>query len=418
VKSAISPPADLTLPLAGSTTARTVLSRAIGRLFGDLHDVLRGPIDSKGGSAGVLRARRPIGDEFVRRDIAALSAVLAKTPDRQAALASVLRRPNVGALVRCARTSPADPVLIAELLSTLAVELAVLGVLPGPVRFERGPAKIVSLLGGFVLEHSAGALVISNDAIETASGTRIALGANADLRRPFHTIEGSVLLALEDNNPLAMFEAHPNKSGNRIDLGGHSAEEWCASLRDALVRIAHYLPELRAEHDLFIQQYVPVGYDAEAHLSASYREAIGTIYLGLHPQPMTMTEAVIHEFSHNKLNALFEIDDVLHNAYSPLFKSPVRPDPRPLHGILLAVHAFIPVARLYEAMLEANDPLSSHPSFGGRFDAIKAKNHEGIEVLLEHADPTPAGRALLDELARWDRHFGGDSRAVKELPPD
>ena len=73
--------------------------------------------------------------------------------------------------------------------------------------------------------------------------------------------------------------------------------------------------------------------------------------------------------------------------------------------MLLAVHAFIPVARLYEAMREANDPLASHPSFETRFRHICAGNHEGMEVLLAHAEPTPAGRAVLDELDRWDRHF-------------
>src|SRR6185503_20664745 len=95
-------------------------------------------------------------------------------------------------------------------------------------------------------------------------------------------------------------------------------------------------------------------------LSASYQEAIGTIYMTLHPSLMTMTEALIHEFSHNKINALFEIDDVLENAWSPLYASPVRPDPRPLHGVLLAVHAFLPVARLYEALIQAREPAAQH----------------------------------------------------------
>jgi HEXXH motif-containing protein len=250
----------------------------------------------------------------------------------------------------------------------------------------------VSLAGRFAVDLAPGAVV--GPGIEGSSGC-------------FHVVDRDIVLALEDNNPLSMMEAHPKKSGNRIDLGEHSAEEWCASLRSSLGSIERYLPDLRGEIDLYVQQFVPVGYDAESHLSASYREAIGTIYLTLHPQPMTMTEAVIHEFSHNKVNALFEVDDVLHNAFAPLFKSPVRPDPRPLHGVLLAVHAFVPVARLYEAMRDAGDPLSKHPSFESRFAKIVAGNHEGIEVLRENAEPTEAGRALLDELVRWDRHFVG-----------
>src|SRR5678816_2110374 len=95
--------------------------------------------------------------------------------------------------------------------------------------------------------------------------------------------------------------------------------------------------------------------------------------------------AVIHEFSHNKINALFEIDDVLENAWSPLYASPVRPDPRPLHGVLLAVHAFLPIARLYELMIEAGDPQAASAAFIERFERVREVNREGASVLLEHA---------------------------------
>jgi HEXXH motif-containing protein len=224
-------------------------------------------------------------------------------------------------------------------------------------------------------------------------------------RSPYHLLAGDILLALEDNNPLAMVEAHPDKFGNAIDLGGRPLPEWLGALRASLALVGDHLPALRAEMDLYLQQVVPVGFDAEKHLSASYREAIGTVYLTLHPSPLTMVEAIIHEFSHNKLNALFEVDDVLENAFEPLYPSPVRPDPRPLHGVLLAVHAFVPVARLYELLIEARHPLASAPSFRERLRGIVEGNHEGTEVLLTHARPTRVGQGLLDELARWDRYF-------------
>ncbi len=389
-------PNDLTLPTPGSTTARAVLSRAIGRLLPDLRDVLQ----------------RPIAHAALRRDVSALARAISSIPDRAAALSSVVRRPNVSALIRSARVQAVvEPALLSELVSTLAVELAVQSALVAPVRIEAPPRRVVSLAGRLVLDlPERCALEISSErlVIEHADGRDVVTPDAPEgrfVRRPFHAVERGILLALEDNNPLAMFEAHPNKSGNRIDLGGRSVAEWCDALRDALARIGRYLPDLRAEIDLFVQQLVPVGFDEEAHLSASYREAIGTIYLSLHPQPMTMTEAIVHEFSHNKINALFEIDDVLHDAYAPVYKSPVRPDPRPLHGVLLAVHAFVPVARLYEAMREAGDPLAGRPGFDARFAAIVAGNREGLDVLRAHARPTPAGRALLDELDRWDRHF-------------
>jgi HEXXH motif-containing protein len=165
------------------------------------------------------------------------------------------------------------------------------------------------------------------------------------------------------------------------------------------------MPALRGEMDLFVHQIVPVGYHDQRHLSASYQESIGTIYMTLHPNPMTMTEALIHEFSHNKLNALFELDPVLDNAFWPLYASPVRPDPRPLHGVVLAVHAFQPIARLYEAMTEAGEPVSKSPDFQRRFAQIRKVNRDGAEVVLGHGVPTAVGRGLLDEMRRWDEHF-------------
>ena len=217
-------------------------------------------------------------------------------------------------------------------------------------------------------------------------------------------ITDTLMLALVDNNPLAMSEAHPDKSGNALDLGGRPASEWTDTLAQGLDLIGEHMPDLRGEIDLYLHQIVPVGYDEHAHLSASYQEVIGTVYMTLHPQLMTMVEATIHEFQHNKLHAQLELDPLLENAFWPLYSSPVRPDPRPLQGVLLAVHAFLPVARLYQRMRAAGHPGTRGPDFERRYAQIVAGNHEGATVLLEHAAPTQIGGALLDEIRRWDQH--------------
>jgi HEXXH motif-containing protein len=118
---------------------------------------------------------------------------------------------------------------------------------------------------------------------------------------------------------------------------------------------------------------------------------------------MTMTEAVIHEYQHSKLNMLFHLEAVMYNAFHPLYTSPVRPDPRPLHGIMLAAHAFVPVAELYRRMEEAGAPMSMNGYFRERFEQIVGKNSDAISTLLENADPTPRGRAVIDELDRLNR---------------
>jgi HEXXH motif-containing protein len=301
--------------------------------------------------------------------VAALEAALASLSD-PAPLISVLRRPHVGALVRTLRVTPPGEgqSLLVELVATLAGDLAHLGAI-APVPLRQRPPRIVSPVTG---------------------------------RDDYHPVEGDILFALIDNNPLAMHEAHPDKGGNAIDLGGRGIEAWLSSLRGALALVTTHLPDLRTEMSLYLQQIVPVGFFEDRHLSASYREAIGTVYLSLHPSPMTMVEALVHEFQHNKLNALFESDDVLENAHHPLYASPVRPDPRPLHGVLLAVHAFLPVARLYERMIAAG-----RRDLDARYRDVIRINREGTEVLLAHARPTPVGKGLLDEMARWHAHFAG-----------
>jgi hypothetical protein len=345
----LTPPRDLTIPQPGSTTARDVLSRAIGRLLRELRPLLRAHAASAPGDVAAVEA-----------SFASLSEV--------APLVSVLRRPHVGGLLRALRATPPGDggALLVELLATLTGDLAHLRAI-APVPLRERPPRVLSPVTG---------------------------------RDGYHVIEGDTLLALADNNPLAMHEAHPDKEGNAVDLGGRPIEEWLSSLRGALALVATHLPDLRAEMRFYVQQVVPVGFFADRHLSASYREAIGTLYLSLHPSPMTMVEAVIHEFQHNKLNALFESDDVLENAHEPLYASPVRPDPRPLHGVLLAVHAFLPVARLYERMIAAGAT-----GLDARYREILRINREGSEVLLANARPTPVGQGVLDEMARWHAHF-------------
>ena len=41
-----------------------------------------------------------------------------------------------------------------------------------------------------------------------------------------------------------------------------------------------------------------------------------------------------------------------------------------LHGVLLAVHAFLPVARLYEKMIEARHPLAAREDFVARHTSV------------------------------------------------
>ena len=206
--------------------------------------------------------------------------------------------------------------------------------------------------------------------------------------------------ALGDANPLAHIDAHPEKAGNTIALGEASTETWMVRINEARALIRGVLPDLASEHELILSCITPVGTDAERSLSASYREAIGQVYVSLHPDPVIMAEALVHECQHNKANLLSYSDPLLQNA-DTFVVSPVRPDLRPLWGLLLAVHAFLPV----EAMLRELVALGSYPTAPERLRAVRRVNREGMAVLRQEAVTTVIGARLLAGLDALAREF-------------
>lgn len=307
---------------------------------------------------------------------------------------------------------------LATVVPHMLLELAIRGLIAPAafVEFLHGAPRLASLSLGVEIEPPAGAdswrfganqltAMRAGVALETLrlDGSADASASGFRIQRKYLRVGGITRFALIDHNPLAAFEAHPDKHGNHVDLGGSAVEAWVSSLDEAFALIAEHVAEVFGEMRMLLHEVIPVGFDRERHLSASYREAIGTVYVTLHPNVMTMTEALIHEFQHNKLNLVSYGEDFLENAFEPRFRSPVRPDPRPLWGILLAVHAFLPVAVLYRRMRAAAHPMTRAPEFERRLAEIDLKNHEGMQMLRTHAVWTPAGRALFSDLDALDR---------------
>jgi HEXXH motif-containing protein len=225
---------------------------------------------------------------------------------------------------------------------------------------------------------------------------RVPLAGGAGVFLPL--ADEHVRLALADANPLAHVEAHPDKRGNALSLGGRDVDEWRAALSAALALVARHLPGVHAEMRLAELLVIPVGYEPERHLSASYREYVGACYVTLHPRVTTLAEALVHEFQHGKANLASFHDPLLENGFGELVRSPVRPDPRPLWGVLLAAHAFVPVAELYLRLRDAGDA-----SVAPRLAEVVARNGEALATLAAHARPTPVGRRMLDELGARHR---------------
>lgn len=222
-------------------------------------------------------------------------------------------------------------------------------------------------------------------------------GATGD---PVHVPLRRGHLCVHDTNPLWSVEEHPDKRGNQTDLADRSVDEWRRALDDALALIEAGLPLLYAELHHTLRRVVPVGYHPERHLSASYTEAPGLIYMTLHPDVLTLAEAIVHETQHGKLNALLWHDRVLVNGRSEWTTSPVRDDLRPLMGVLLAVHAFVPVAALHRGLADARHRIAETGPFQARREAVLTTNADGLRTLYRLGKWTEQGARLRDALGR------------------
>lgn len=252
-----------------------------------------------------------------------------------------------------------------------------------------------------LLAARSGALSRSDALAVATPNLRRALGlpTDTDTIPQLSELPGSpVRLALADSNPLADREAHPDKTGNAWSLGGHLLAEWQEALGAALALLDAHLPEWTSELPVSLERLVPVGYEPELHLSASYREAPGLAYLTLHPNVVTLAEAIVHETQHGKLMLLTWLDPVLRNGNTTWTRSPVRPDLRPLMGVLLAVHAFVPVAALHARLAAADHPSSRTPHFAKRRQDVLAGNENGLRAVQDLGDPTPPGGRVIAAL--------------------
>jgi HEXXH motif-containing protein len=386
-------PSDITIPADGSTTARDILSAYLRKQYRTLLAI---PFARLTGTSE--------GDAFVER----MRALAKEDPGL---LFTILRKPTIGGLIRLIATRDGSMAEIAhwaaEIMGLIGFELAAAGRGSGTVPAAGAYPMLTSLHGRVALAIPSTARTVTFDGSIVSwdglgSGAVDLDEAPVGLEHPYHTIRDAIVLATYDNNPRAGVEAHPDKAGNHVDLGAKSADEWVASLREAFDMVEAHTPQLVPEINLLIHQMVPVGFEPEKHLSASLMELIGNIYLSLHPDPVVMAEAIVHEFSHNKINMLWSLNPLLENAFQPLYSSPVRPDPRPLFGVLLAVHAFLPVETMYLAMRDADHPVTRHPRFASRLAQVRKANAEAAATVLGNGIPTPAGQPVLEEIRRLD----------------
>ncbi len=160
--------------------------------------------------------------------------------------------------------------------------------------------------------------------------------------------ETNIKLTINDNNPYNNFDAHPDHKNTWWFLW------WWSKTESEWLDIYNKTFELLKKIDLWfyhelnkiINKIIPLWTSLWVHNSASYKEAIGHIYLwytidSSNPE-INNLEAIIHESSHNKLNLIMQFDPIILNTREEKYYSAIRPDARHIHWVFIGYHAFAP----------------------------------------------------------------------------
>jgi hypothetical protein len=89
------------------------------------------------------------------------------------------------------------------------------------------------------------------------------------------------------------------------------------------------------------------------HNSETYPDLPGVVFLTLHSE-LQIIEALVHESAHLHLFMAERSGALVDPRHTACYKSPLRADPRPLRGILLAGHALAYIAAYYTDALHAS----------------------------------------------------------------
>ena len=399
-------PAFLTLPEAGDTAYRKVLRKVRLRALGHLLHLGTAPPAPAPGMATLARVLAPTAKKHTATVLSAVGLHDVITP-------LLCHRSGLCSL---------DDVLDTAIPTFLAA-LGAAHILPEAILWDRAFPRLLDSRTG--LEHRSetgriDGMLADQSGIEIRVGGQFwRLGSQPvpsvlATRRVLHAVSRGLQVSLVDTNPLSMIEAHPDKAGNALSLGERPLSDWTDALGDSLKLIQAGLPEWAASLPRTPVRVVPVGFEPEKHLSASYREALGVAYMTLHPSTLTLAEALVHETQHSRINTLLLLDPVFENAQTTWTPSPVRPDLRPLAGVLLAVHAFVPVAVLHARLAAMDHPLAQtdDDAFAMRRAAVLVGNERGLRTCQELARPTAMGQRLMramQQVHAWTcaQHPGG-----------
>ncbi len=184
----------------------------------------------------------------------------------------------------------------------------------------------------------------------------------------------------------------------RVDKS--SLQRWRTSTQAAwdLLQVVH--PAYSSEVDQYVSVIVPLlSQSANVHVSCSFPETYGMVQMSWSERVSQLAEALVHEYHHNKLNTLFDLDPlIIDTSGAAVYYSPWRDDSRPLQGLLHGIFAFQSVTHFWLAYL--NRSLPEHQWAEHEYVRRRAQTLTAVEALLDQAELTEVGEVVVSEIKR------------------
>jgi HEXXH motif-containing protein len=163
-----------------------------------------------------------------------------------------------------------------------------------------------------------------------------------------------------------------------------------------------YLPDVAAWLGEVMRLCLPIRRRPDAKFkSASRADLPGVVFCDLGVSWSLILEGLVHETSHLRLFLEEHAGPLIPADHHATYRSPLRPEPRPLRGLLLAYHALAHMAALYRDLETAvpTAPISQDAN------TIRVKLAESRAVILAaRGHLTPRGADFVERTERVCSH--------------
>ncbi|MGN4561092.1 aKG-HExxH-type peptide beta-hydroxylase [Bacillus cereus group sp. MYBK5-2] len=186
------------------------------------------------------------------------------------------------------------------------------------------------------------------------------------------------------SNSLGIRLASPSASEGYIHLptmNHNRVEKDVMLLLRSLALLNHYMPDCMTWITSVTRAIIVFPSIPNIHQSWSRKDTPGVIYMTAPQSVLEGLEAIVHESAHRHLFLAETYGPLVQPGDSAIYKSPLRRDPRPLRGILLACHAIAYMYAFYSQAFSLG--LDEDGTCESRINLLKAQYNDSLAILNE-----------------------------------